>query len=105
MVDRVHHVVERRRQRVEVLAVERRDERPVQALNGVMGQRVALMLGVTNDLGSAPIGRLALEHLLELTRRPLNLLGRRSVQFEERFFAWDEAEAERHAGESLAKNM
>ena len=41
-VDRVHHVVERRGQRVDVFAIDRRDERPVEALDDLVGQRVAL---------------------------------------------------------------
>ena len=42
-VDGVHDVVERPGQRVDVLAVERRDERAVEPLDDVVGQDVALV--------------------------------------------------------------
>ena len=53
-VDRVHHVVERPRQRVDVLAVERRDERPVQALDDLVRQEVALVLDLLDLVGLVP---------------------------------------------------
>ena len=61
VIDRVHHGVERRRQRVEILAVERRHERAVQALNRVVRQRVAAVLGVLDqvDLADASGGSVA----------------------------------------------
>jgi hypothetical protein len=43
-VDRVHHVVERAGERVDVLAVERRDERAVQPLDDLVREEVALVL-------------------------------------------------------------
>ena len=44
VIDGVHDVVERTGERVQILAVERRDERPVKPLNRVMRQRIAAML-------------------------------------------------------------
>ena len=38
-IDGVHHVVERRRQRVDVFAIDRRDERLVEPLDDLVGQR------------------------------------------------------------------
>ena len=43
-IDGVHHVIERAGKGVNVLAIERGDERPVQPLDDLMGQEVALVL-------------------------------------------------------------
>ena len=64
-VDRVHHVVERAGERVDVFAVERRDEGPVQALDDLVGQEVALVLDFLDLVGLVPDRMLRLEHLLE----------------------------------------
>ena len=53
-VDRVHHVVERPGQRVDVLAVERRDEGAVQALDDLVGQVVALVLDLLDLVRLVP---------------------------------------------------
>ncbi len=53
-VDRVHHVVERPRQRVDVLAIERRDERPIQALDDLVREEVALVLDFLDLVGLVP---------------------------------------------------
>ena len=53
-VDGVHHVVERAGQRVDVLAVERRDEGAVQALDDLVGQEVALVLDFLDFVGLVP---------------------------------------------------
>ena len=44
VVDRIHHVVERAGQRVDVFAVDRRHERLVQPLNDLVREEVALVL-------------------------------------------------------------
>ena len=53
-VDRVHHVVERARQRVDVFAVERRHERAVQPLDDLVGEEVALVLDFLDLVGLVP---------------------------------------------------
>ena len=53
-VDRVHHIVERARQRVNVLAVERRDEGAVEALDDLVRQEVALVLDLLDLVGLVP---------------------------------------------------
>ena len=53
-VDRVHHVVERARQGVDVLAIERRDERAVEPLDDLVGQEVALVLDFLDLVGLVP---------------------------------------------------
>src|SRR5829696_6289684 len=63
----VDHVVERGRERVDVLAVDRRDERLVEALDDVVGDPVAVLLAdedVAREL--VALGE-PLEHLLEET--------------------------------------
>ena len=68
-VDRVHHVVERAGQRVDVFAVERRDERAVQPLDDLVRQEVALVLDFLDLVGLVPDRALGREHLLEQPRR------------------------------------
>ena len=53
-VDRVHHVVERSRQRVDVFAIERRHERAVEALDDLVGQEVALVLDLLDLVRLVP---------------------------------------------------
>ena len=76
-VDGVHHVVERPRQRVDVLAIERRDERPVQPLDDLVRQEVALVLDFLDLVGLVPDRMLRREHLLEQPRAALQLVGQR----------------------------
>ena len=56
-IDRIHHVVERAGQREDVLAIERRDERAVQALDDLVGQDVALVLDFLDLFRLVPDGR------------------------------------------------
>ena len=53
-VDRVHHVVERPGQRVDVFAVDRRDERAVEALDDLVREEVALVLDFLDLVGLVP---------------------------------------------------
>src|SRR5438876_4124417 len=85
-VDRVHDVVERARERVDVLAVERRDERAVQALNDLVGQEVALVLDFLDLVGLVPDRARRLEHVQQQPRAVPDLLGERvEVVVEPRF--------------------
>src|SRR5207247_11035725 len=47
-VNGIHHIVERSRERVDVLAVDRGHERPVQPLADFLGQEVAFVLDLPN---------------------------------------------------------
>src|SRR5438093_2812373 len=76
-VDRVHDVVERARERVDVLAVERRDERAVQALNDLVGQEVALVLDLLDFLRLVPDRTRRLEHVKQQPRSVPDLFGTR----------------------------
>ena len=96
VVDGVHHVVEARRERVEVLAIERRDERPVQPLNRVVRQRIAPMLGILDGIDLAHVGRIGREQLLEQPRGRLDLVCHLVEQVEELLVFGKQPEAKRH---------
>ena len=91
-VDRVHDVVEDARERVDVFAIERRDERAMQALDDLVGDEVALVLDFLDLVGLVPDRPLGREHLLEERRALLNLLGERDEIVEEPLFARNESE-------------
>src|SRR5207253_3044915 len=76
-VDGVHDVVERARQRVDVFAIERRDEGPVQPLDDLVGDEVALVLDFLDLLGLVPRRPIGGEHLLEQLRAAVKLVGER----------------------------
>ena len=67
-VDRVHHVVERSRERVDVLAIDRGDECPVQPLDDFVGEEVALVLDFLDLVGLVPDRMVGRPHLLEQPR-------------------------------------
>ena len=69
-VDRVHHVVERPREGVDVFAIERRHERAVQALDEFVRQEVALVLDFLDLVGLVPERLIGREHGVEQDRRP-----------------------------------
>ena len=98
-VDRVHHVVERPRQRVDVLAIERRDERAVEALDDLVRQEVALVLDFLDLVGLVPDRALRREHLLEQPGAALQLVGERLEIGVELLFARNQSE--RHAGSRI----
>ena len=50
---------------VQVLAINRGDEGRVEALNHVVGQRVALVLNLLDLEGGVPVGRIGRQHALE----------------------------------------
>ena len=66
-IDRVHDIVERTRQRVDVFAVQRRNERAVQTLDDLVGEEVALMLDFLDFVGLVGERRVDGEHRLEQT--------------------------------------
>jgi len=76
-VDRVHDVVERPGEGMNVLAVERRDERAVQPLDNVVRQEVALVLDFLDLVSLVPHGPIRREHGLEQLRAFLQLVGKR----------------------------
>ena len=65
LLGEVQDVVEARRQREDVLAVDRRDERRVELVDDVVGDPVALLLGEQDLPGQVRPLRPALQHLLE----------------------------------------
>ena len=91
-VNRVHHVVERTRQRVDVFAIDGRDKRAVEALNQLVREEVALVLDFLDLFGLVPDRRLAGEHLLQETSALLQLVGHRQEVAVELFFAGEKAE-------------
>src|SRR5918911_723307 len=64
-VDRVDDVVEARGERVDVLAVDRRDERLVEALDDVVRDPVALLLADDDVAGELTVVGPLLDHALE----------------------------------------
>ena len=68
LVDGVDHVVERAGQRVDVFAVERRDEGPVQPLDDFVGQVVAGVLDLLDRVGLVPQRPIRRQHLLQQRR-------------------------------------
>ena len=98
-VDRVHHVVERPGERVDVLAVERGDEGPVQTLNDPVRQEVALVLDLLDLVSLVPERMRRLEHLLEQPGANFQLVGQRLEVGEELLFARNQSEGQ--SGSSL----
>ena len=64
-VDRIHHIVERPRQGVNVLPVDRRDEGAVEALDDLVGQEVALVLDFLDFVCLVPDGVFGRQHLFQ----------------------------------------
>ena len=92
-VDEVEDVVERGGQRVDVLAVHRRDERGVELLEDPMRDLVAVALGLLDhhpllvDIG------IVLQQVLELPRALDHILRLLDEHIEELFFSWYESQA------------
>ena len=91
-VDRVHHVVERPGEGVDVFAIERRDEGAVQALDDLVRDEVALVLDFLDLVGLVPDGPLGREHLFEEHRALLRLFGEGDEVVEKSLFARNESE-------------
>src|SRR4051794_21909385 len=106
LLDEVDDVVERRRQRVDVLAVDRRHERRVQALDDVVRDPVALLLA-DHDLARerGVVGPL-LEHPLEQLGGAHDVRARLLEEVEELAFLGGEQLGEpRHGGPVYVKKL
>jgi len=90
-VDGVDDVVERPGELVDVLAVNRRDEGAVQALDYGMCDAVALVLDLLDLLRRLPVGRVARQHAVEQPGRAHDLIGQGQKIGVELLFARDEA--------------
>ena len=64
-VDRVHDVVERARQRVNVLAIERGDEGTVEALDNLVRQEITFVFDFLDFIGLVPDGLFRRQHLFQ----------------------------------------
>ena len=83
LLDVVDDVVERRGEVEDVLALDRRDERRVEALDDVVRDPVALLLADHDLAGELPVVGPAVEHPLEQRRRPARCCARLLEQVEE----------------------
>ena len=101
-VDRVHDVVERPGERVDIFAVERRHERAMQALDDLVRDEVALVLDFLDLVGLVPDRPIGREHLFEEARALANLLGQGHEVVEEPLFSRNESERHVIAPASLA---
>ena len=82
-------------ERVDVFAVERRDEGAVQALDDLVGEEVALVLDFLDLVGLVPDRPIGREHLFEQARALADLLGQGHEVVEEPLFSRNQSE--RHA--------
>jgi hypothetical protein len=90
--DQVDDVVEARRERVDVLPVDGRDERRVQLLDDVVGDEVSLVLDL-EDLPDHPLGDLPpVHHFLEQAGPGADVLRGVDEQLEELLFSWEKPE-------------
>ena len=96
LLGEVDDVVHLRRQAVDVLAVDRRDEGRVEALDDVVGDPVALLLGLEDLAREAPVVGPGVHHLVEQARGVQRVLARLDEEVEEGAVAGQEGEA-RHA--------
>src|SRR5262249_21605502 len=83
---------------VKILAVKRRHKRAMQALDRVVRDRVAPMLGVTDRVDLGGVGRIRREHRLQIERGHPDFLGHRLEKIEELLVAGNETPLECHAG-------
>ena len=92
-VDRIHDVVERDRERVDVLAIERGDEAAIEPVDDRSRQALAGVFRLLDDVRRGHVGRVARQHLFEGTRALPDLLGELHEIFEELLVARNQAEA------------
>ncbi len=92
-VDHVHHVVEIQDERVDVFAIQRRDERLVQPIEGVVGDLVALVFERLEFVGRGPARHVAREHVDEDDRGLADLLRELDEVVEEATIFRDQAES------------
>jgi hypothetical protein len=86
-IDRIHDVIERARQREDVLAIERRDERAVQALDDLSGQDVTVVLDLVDGVGAVPERMIGGQHLDENGSAAADLFRQRDEIVVEPFFS------------------
>ncbi len=94
LFDVIEDVVEARDQGMDVLAVERRDKRALEAMPDVMTDLVAAMLGVANLTGALLDEVVLAEHRLEQASRAQDVRSIVDEQLEEPDIAGDEAQAQ-----------
>jgi hypothetical protein len=80
--------------RVDVLAVERRDERPVQTLDNLVGEEVALVFDFLDLVGLVPDRAFGRDHLLEEFRAAYQLVGERLKVAVELLFAGNQSQSQ-----------
>ena len=90
-VDRVHHIVERSGQGVNVLAVGRGHEGAIEALDDGVCEGVAPMLDFLDFIGLVPHRMVGREHLLEQLGAGADLIGERLKIVEKPLFARNQA--------------
>src|SRR5581483_5701614 len=93
IVDRIHDVVQRSREQMDVLAVDRCDERLVEALDDVVREEVALVLDFLHLVRAIRQWRVDREHLIEQPRTRANLVRESDEIGEESFLTGDETES------------
>ena len=91
-VDGVDDVVERAGEHVDVFAVERRDEGPVQALDDFVRQVVAGVFDVLDGVRLVPQRPVRREHLLQQHRARVNLFPQGDEVVIEAHLARDQSE-------------
>jgi hypothetical protein len=64
-VDRIHDIVQRAGERVDILPIDRRDKGPVEPLNDLVGQEITFVLDFLDLVGFVPVGAIRRQHLLE----------------------------------------
>src|SRR5262249_4853203 len=95
LLDEVEDVVERADQGVDVLPIERRDERRFEPAPDLVADLVAAMLGVPDLTGSLLRRVVRAEHGFQQARRPRDVRRMLGAQVEEALFGGDEAESHR----------
>ena len=98
LLDVVEDVVEGADQAVDVLAVERGDERRLEPAPDLVADLVAAVLGVANLAGALLRRVVGPEHRLEQSGRPEYVCGVLGEHVEEALFTGDEAESHRGKG-------
>src|SRR4051812_5490793 len=93
LLDVVEDVVEAADEGVNVLAIERRDERRLEPPADLVAQLVAAMLGVADLAGPLQRRVIRPEHRLEKTSRTEDVRGVLLEHVEEAFLAWDQAQS------------
>ena len=96
LLDPVHDVVQARRERVDVLAVDRRDERLVEALDDVVRDPVALLLADDDVAREFAVVWPLLDHPFEEARRAHDVRAGLLEQVEELAFLRGEELRELH---------